>query len=525
MEQHPVPQNVTTFQFRLIGDMTLKQFGYLAVCSIIAFCVYKIPLPGIFTIPLAICVFLFGFGLAFVPVEERPMDVWVFSFIKSIYKPTLYVWQREKPIAEPVETMTTTTNPVTTTLPTITMPPKTPATATLPTVPSTPAVPILKPTAPAVHPAIPFVQPKSNSSVAHIQPLERPIVQVKHIELPKNPIAPTPTITPPKPALPIIPKSSGPSIAHHIQPSHTKGIFSGFFSWFNNFFTTKSKNKPVVQAIPAVAKPNTNPQVPSIPNPSIVGKTTNVSTTGIPVTITSPVKSVVPIPGNTPVKITPPDTQGKNELDLIRDEQKTTELENKLVTLQNELQNKSVSENRLLELQKQLSEVLADRNKMEAELKATKEKLSQISTVQPQKIAQPINPTPTQSSVRVITSETAVKAGLPRLTTFPNVVTGIIKDHENNLLPGVIVTVRDKDGMPLRALKTNKLGQFAASTPLPNNTYYLEVEDPRNRYVFDRIQISLNGGLVPAVEVIAKSQKELSREKLAKEIFGAQSEV
>ncbi|EKD47460.1 MAG: hypothetical protein ACD_66C00049G0001, partial [uncultured bacterium] len=28
MEQHPVPQNVTGFQFKLIGDITLKQFAY-----------------------------------------------------------------------------------------------------------------------------------------------------------------------------------------------------------------------------------------------------------------------------------------------------------------------------------------------------------------------------------------------------------------------------------------------------------------------------------------------------------------
>ena len=75
--------------------------------------------------------------------------------------------------------------------------------------------------------------------------------------------------------------------------------------------------------------------------------------------------------------------------------------------------------------------------------------------------------------------------------------------------------------MPLRALKTNKLGQFAASTPLPNGTYFMEVEDPRDRFVFDRIQISLNGTILPAIEIVAKSQKELTRQRLEKEIFGA----
>jgi hypothetical protein len=95
LEQHPVPQNVTTFQFRLIGDMTLKQFGYLAGGAILAYISFNLPLPFFFTYPLTGIFALGGIGFAFVPVEERPMDVWFVSFIKSIYSPTQYIWQRE----------------------------------------------------------------------------------------------------------------------------------------------------------------------------------------------------------------------------------------------------------------------------------------------------------------------------------------------------------------------------------------------------------------------------------------------
>ena len=87
-------------------------------------------------------------------------------------------------------------------------------------------------------------------------------------------------------------------------------------------------------------------------------------------------------------------------------------------------------------------------------------------------------------------------------------------------MPGVLVTVRDKEGVPLRALKTNKLGQFAASTQLPNGTYIIEVEDPRNRYLFDRAQITLNGAVMPAIEIVAKSKRDINREELSKQIFG-----
>src|SRR3989344_1059812 len=98
MEQHPVPQNVTTFQFRLIGDMTIKQFGYLAGGAILAYISYNLPLPFFFRWPLTAIFALGGIGFAFVPIEERPMDVWFLSFIKSIYSPTLYLWQREEAI-------------------------------------------------------------------------------------------------------------------------------------------------------------------------------------------------------------------------------------------------------------------------------------------------------------------------------------------------------------------------------------------------------------------------------------------
>ena len=131
--------------------------------------------------------------------------------------------------------------------------------------------------------------------------------------------------------------------------------------------------------------------------------------------------------------------------------------------------------------------------------------------------------TPHQTTVKIITADTAVKAGLPRLTTFPNIITGIIKDSENNFLPGVLVTAKDKDGIPLRALKTNRLGQFAASTPLANGVYFVEIEDPRVRYRFDRVQITLNGSIVPALEIIAKSEREINRAKLEKELFGSPS--
>ena len=44
MDNHPIPQDVTGFQFRLIGDMTIKQFAYLAGGMILAWIFLASPL-------------------------------------------------------------------------------------------------------------------------------------------------------------------------------------------------------------------------------------------------------------------------------------------------------------------------------------------------------------------------------------------------------------------------------------------------------------------------------------------------
>lgn len=89
------------------------------------------------------------------------------------------------------------------------------------------------------------------------------------------------------------------------------------------------------------------------------------------------------------------------------------------------------------------------------------------------------------------------------LTTFPNVINGIVKDSQENYLEGVISVIYDKEGLPVRALKTNKLGQFTGSTPLPNGTYTLELE--RDGFTFDVLQIELTGQVLPSLLITAKN--------------------
>lgn len=92
MDQHPVPQNITSYEFRLVGDMTLKQFFQLAGGGLIGVIIYQLPLPFFVKWPLIFVAVGIGAALAFVPVQGRPFSQWLTAFFGAIYAPTEYYW-------------------------------------------------------------------------------------------------------------------------------------------------------------------------------------------------------------------------------------------------------------------------------------------------------------------------------------------------------------------------------------------------------------------------------------------------
>lgn len=98
MEQHPIPQQISSYQFKLVGDMTLKQFFQLAGGVVVGLLFYSTPLHPIIKWPIIIFSVLIGVALAFLPFEERPLEKWIVAFFRSIYSPTLYTWKKsDKP--------------------------------------------------------------------------------------------------------------------------------------------------------------------------------------------------------------------------------------------------------------------------------------------------------------------------------------------------------------------------------------------------------------------------------------------
>lgn len=206
IQQHPIPQDVAGYKFRLIGEMTIKQFIWLAGGIIVGLLVYSSPLPFFFKYPLAVIAVALGGGIAFVPIEGRPMDKWLIAFIKSVYSPTQFVWQKSheettasvspQKVATPVQTPTSF--PPARHIPVV-------PTAVIQTPPSAP-----KPITPA--PA-PIMAPKVAVPVTASSPITpRPTI-------PTTPTpAPKPTVTVPPVVVPATPSIPKPSAAPQATP-------------------------------------------------------------------------------------------------------------------------------------------------------------------------------------------------------------------------------------------------------------------------------------------------------------------
>ncbi len=101
MQQHPLPQDITGYQFHIIGNMTLKQFAEVGLGFFVAFLIYTTNLIGIIKWPLMGIAAAAGAAAAFVPFEERPLDHWIITFFTVMYKPTKFFWKKEVKIPEP----------------------------------------------------------------------------------------------------------------------------------------------------------------------------------------------------------------------------------------------------------------------------------------------------------------------------------------------------------------------------------------------------------------------------------------
>jgi hypothetical protein len=95
MEQHPIPQQISSYEFKLVGEMTLKQFLKAAGGILLAVLINSTKIVAIIKWPLMLFSGGLGLLLAFVPFEDRPLETWITAFIKSIYSPTIFLYKKK----------------------------------------------------------------------------------------------------------------------------------------------------------------------------------------------------------------------------------------------------------------------------------------------------------------------------------------------------------------------------------------------------------------------------------------------
>lgn len=211
----------------------------------------------------------------------------------------------------------------------------------------------------------------------------------------------------------------------------------------------------------------------------------------------------IAIPKTTPTPLPTPEALGKT-VDLAKEAQN---LQFKIIQTERTLsQIKQASETKTqvpIDYSEQVNKILADLQGLVSQASEIRQRIDNVTN--PQGTAKPlvaVQPAALREKVKIVIPAKTKQTQLA-LTTFPNVISGIVKDQTGNYLEGAVAVIYDKEGLPVRALKTNKLGQFSGSTPLPNGIYTLELE--KDNFTFDVLQMELTGIILPPIMITSKN--------------------
>lgn len=453
-QAHPIPQNVTNFEFHLVGDMTLKQFAYLAAGVGFAFLIFTTlsTVQPIIAWPIIVISSLLGVAFAFLPIQERPLDHWVSAFFKAIFKPTS-----------------------------------------------------LKFSSKILNPADPLFSKRLNHYLRTYK-----FIQAKQHAILGNPNLLPSAISPSTPSQ----KVPAPQTAQKKQTFIDK-FKAGQTSFVPLSTASAISNKqslptgqpsaisratpPVPQPIQPVQKPHANP-VPSVPastafatstpgilrNPEVTTKLPdlNIPRSSFQVSAAPP-KPVVPQPDEIPKS-----EDLKKTVELAKEaqitQQEIVKIENSLSQIKQQAAQPGVDPKSYVE---NFEDLLTQLQKLNEQASQTAKDLAEVSKTA-------LKPQPPTTTIKAKSIPTL------KLTSFPNVINGIVTDSQGNYIEGAIVVAHDKQGLPVRALKSNKLGQFVAATPLPNGEYAIVVE--KDNLVFDKVSVELNNEVLPPILVAAK---------------------
>jgi len=414
MENHPIPQDVTGFKFKLIGSITLKEFLYVLGGGILAIIVFILPPSVSYFIKIPLMTIFSGVGaaFAFVPIEGRPMDKMLYNFIKTVPSENEYIYHKKGVNLSSFEFF----KPVV-----------------------TPHTDVQAQTPSATAKRSQFYSQLKRSYKADQDELAA-LQQVRSY-FDDSSVKPTPTTQPQE--------EKNPSVAV-VRPPHEIEDQRDAAPVFPVQDVPQSLHR-TAEKVDTALNESLHPLIQTPP-----GKDTH------------PDSAPVIVNQNTTVKLSPEEIARQ-----------------KMSTGANAT---SISPSQTLPAQGE-------------EFQFRQQPVAQT--------AQPAQPLPPQQA--------KIAAGFPSLPDKPNILLGIVKDPRGKVLQNILVEVIDKNGLSVRAFKTNALGQFASATTLANGNYTVLFNDPQGKHDFSKVTVTLDGSIFQPLEVISID----AREKLRQELFGA----
>lgn len=568
VKQHAVPQNIMQVEFKVIGELTMRQFFYCVITAVLAVGAFKSGLPSLVRVPIAGVIALAGVAIAFLPVQDRGLDQWVANFFAAIYSPTQRIWKKE--VAPPAYFLYQSAAIL-----------KSEMMIVAPTASRRRLEQYLE------HEELQEIKEDPLDILENIyikkvkdffsnEATPEAVIEIapapRYETLPKE----TPWVPPPQPiqemttpSVPVVPTVTvapivqTPPKAELIKPQKTQEQVKVPYE------TPKLQAITVGIQPKAVAKEQRKWSIPSsgAPDPitpdRLAGRRfTNLSKTQgeivLPVrgermlktsdeTITEDINEkaeklmqlierikkeeiqrgkVKEITGyKTPQDNEHVTPQEKPINELTQDTISEIKGENEQLTKQIENLKNSISRGTMTEAEKsQVQEQIGklQKEKFEADSKIAtlsaqvadlELKLAKLGTEPPKVIVQKVIE---QVKVPVIpvssndinppqkVIQKASYAKVSPLTNVPNVINGVVKDTTGKLVEGAVAIIKDSREDTVRALKTNELGQFAITTPVSNGSYVVEISKEESGLKFDLVSLEANGTVLQPIEFIGK---------------------
>jgi hypothetical protein len=531
-KQHAVPQNIMDVEFKLIGDLTMRQFFYLLVFVGGAYVMYVLGLPGIIRIPGMLISILAGVAFAFMPVEDRGLDEWIVYFSKAVFTDLQRVWhkkaiplnafmydnlslvkqelitlaptasrrklerylegqhapavavdayaKREQEYIQKVQTAFADMVPQQTTVTTTVDGPE----FEFEELEEKPAQeePAEKPEIPVAIPPVqkPVVEKIETPKVKPTEVKETPIQPkiVKRAKIRK--VKPSPII--PTPARPISPSAA-------MTPNRHTG----------RIFTSLLPDEGTI-VLPIRGEKIIKPQEEQELEVRAAEKAAQLKTyieqikTG---------KGLV-----TPPKQAVKETEVKEDLSVIKDEEKDIDAEAKDLIRKLQLDNEKLQK-QMDKLQKDITKVQPEDKKKKEEALKKLQKESGKTTKTISKLVEQVSEITGSSPEELVLVETEetkapTTANIEHLRPkLPNLIAGIVKNSEGNTLPNTLLIIKNAKNDPVRAIKTNDLGEFVITNPLANGGYKIEVDiNNSTGKTFDIIEFEARGEIIKPMEFV-----------------------